>query len=55
MDRDEKQFKEAAQELLDADEDLMPMGSDEELDWLAKCEKLILQHRLFEIIRGKAI
>jgi len=30
-------------------------GSIEELDWLARAEKLILRHRLFEIIRGKAI
>ena len=54
MDRDEERFKEEAGAILDASYDLEP-GSEEELDWLAKSEKLILKHRLLEIIKGKAI
>ena len=54
MDEQEKEFKKEALELLKAGEGL-EIGSEAELDWLANCEKLILRHRLFEIIRGKSI
>jgi len=54
MDEEEKKFKEEALKLL-VKGDLIVSGSEEELDWLANCEKLILRHRLFEIIRGEAI
>jgi len=54
MDEEEKKFKEEAERLLLAGVDLKK-GSLEELQWLADTEKLILRHRLFEIIRGKAI
>ena len=54
MAEDEKKFKEAAKKLLDAGENI-ESGSEKELYWLAKSEKLILRHRLYEIIRGKSI
>ena len=54
MDEEENKFKEEANKL-QAKGDLLVPGSEEELDWLAKTEKLILQHRLFEIVRGKSI
>jgi len=51
---EEEIFKEEALELLKAGEGL-EIGSEAELDWKSQSEKLILQHRLFEIIRGRAI
>ena len=52
MDEEEKKFKEAAQELLD-EVDVLEQGSAEELEWLVRAEKMIIIHRLHEIIRGK--